>query len=123
MTHIGLEGLDPVFLVGRLKRSMGQARLKIRYRGKTYFFANQGNLELFELSPDRFLPQFDGFCAFQYALTGKRVAGDFKNSNVVGNKLYFYAKPYYASICRACPWILHWAALRYAKIHEEMEAA
>ncbi len=116
MTHIGLEGLDPVALIGHFKRSRGKASLKSRYRGKTYFFVNQANLEVFNLNPDRFLPQFDGHCAFHYALTGKLVAAELKNSNVVGDKLYFYAKPYYAAICKVCPWILAWAAARYAKI-------
>ena len=122
MNHIGFQGLDPVAFLGHFQRTLGRPQYKARYRGKTYFFLNQANLETFQISPERFLPQFEGLCPLTYALTGKWVSGLPDCPNVVGDKLYFHSKSYYGWICKIFPWLLKRAAGRYEHIDAQLAA-
>lgn len=122
MNHIGLNGLDPVAFLGHFQRTLGRPQFKHRYRGKTYFFLSQMNLEIFQHSPERFLPQFDGLCPLTYALTGKLLNGLADYPNVVGDKLYFHSRPHYAWICKLFPFLLRKAAGRYDRIIAELAA-
>lgn len=119
MIQVGMNGLDPIIFMGQWKRVMGKPKFKARHRGKLYFFASQANAELFEISPQRFLPQIDGYCPLTYALRGKKVLAPADFPSVVGDKLYFHSKPYYAWICKFCPFILSWAESRYEHISAE----
>lgn len=62
-----IAGYDPVayFTEGRaVKGTLGYA---LRWRAANWYFANQSNLDAFEMNPDAFAPQYGGFCA--YAMT------------------------------------------------------
>ncbi|MBX3171332.1 MAG: YHS domain-containing protein [Candidatus Eremiobacteraeota bacterium] len=119
MNHIGLNGLDPVAFLGHLKKQMGSPKFKKRYGAKTYFFSSQRNLEIFEINPERFLPQLEGMCPVAYALGGKRHPGNPDFCNVVGDKLYCYSKPVYRTLGRVFPWLLNRASQRYHYISAE----
>ena len=122
-SHIGLDGLDLVVLLGQRKQVFGRPQFKAFKRGQTYFFSSKENLDLFLATPDRFLPQLDGHCAMTYALTGKMVLGLPSASNTVSGKFYFYANPIYAKICQFFPAILEYAEARFGKIETKKLAA
>ncbi|MBN9414816.1 MAG: YHS domain-containing protein [Candidatus Eremiobacteraeota bacterium] len=113
MNHIGLNGLDPVAFLGHLKKQIGNPKFKKRYGAKTYFFSSQRNLEIFEINPERFLPQLEGMCPVAYALGGKRMPGDPDLAQVVGDKLYCYSKSSYRTLGRVFPWLVNRASKRY----------
>ena len=58
-----LLGHDPVayFTEGRPVR--GDARYKVALPGRTYYFANAEHADRFRRDPDKFEPQYGGFCA------------------------------------------------------------
>lgn len=115
--------MDPVVFLGQWKRVMGKPKYKARHRGKIYFFSSLENQQLFEISPERFLPQFDGFCPLTYALSKKKIIGSADFPNVIGDKLYFHSRPYYGWICKLLPFILSWAADRYEHISADIAEA
>ena len=45
------------------------------YKGVTYIFANEGNAETFAANPEKYLPEFGGFCAMGVA-KGKKIEVD-----------------------------------------------
>jgi YHS domain-containing protein len=62
-SNLMLRGDDPVgyFTVGMAMR--GRPELKVEHRGVIYRFANETNRRLFLASPEKYAPQFGGFCA------------------------------------------------------------
>lgn len=119
MNHIGFNGYDPVDFLGHFRKTMGKPQFKKRYRAKTYFFSNQHNLEIFELNPERFLPQLEGMCPVAYALGGKRQPGNPDLCTVVGDKLFCYSKSSYRTLGKVFPWLHRRASQRYHYIKAE----
>ena len=75
--------------------------------GTTYYFANSENLEAFKMAPNKYLPQFDGYCAFAVAKMNKKVPADPKTFRIDDGKLYLFyndfweGKPFNTIV----PWI------------------
>ncbi|TDK98171.1 MULTISPECIES: YHS domain-containing (seleno)protein [Mycobacterium] len=59
-----LDGFDPVAFVTDKKPVNGDPSITAEYRGALYMFASTANQETFNANPDRYAPQFGGFCAF-----------------------------------------------------------
>lgn len=88
-SNLMLRGNDPVayFIVG--KAVPGNAAIKVEHRGATYRFASEDNRRMFITSPERFVPQFGGFCTngMAYAVP---IAGDTDNFKIIDGKLYMF---------------------------------
>ena len=83
-----LQGNDPVayFTVG--KPTPGQASIKVEHEGVTYRFASEENRRLFIADPQRYVPQFGGFCTngLVYAIP----LGGGSQFKVIDGKLYMF---------------------------------
>jgi YHS domain-containing protein len=121
-TKVGMDGLDPVALLGQNRRVLGKPQHKATRRGQTYFFSSADNLHVFLGAPELYLPQFDGHCAMAYSLRGKMIEGLPSAANCINDKFYFFSNPWYAQLCRACPAILEWGHRRFDAI-EGVDAA
>lgn len=84
---LALRGYDPVAYFEEGKAVEGQASLQAVHAGATYQFSSEANQQAFEANPERFAPQFGGFCAFGVAL-GKKFDGDPQAWKIVDGKLY-----------------------------------
>lgn len=58
-----LAGNDPVSYHTGSKPLKGDPTINTVWDGGTYYFANAANRELFVKSPDKYAPQYGGFCA------------------------------------------------------------
>jgi YHS domain-containing protein len=84
---IGVKGYDPVayFVAGR--PIAGVDLYIYRWTGVTYRFASTEDREKFIADPDKYLPQYGGYCA--YAMSINRIADiDPSRWAIVNNKLY-----------------------------------
>lgn len=63
-SHIAIEGYDPVAFFTDAKPVKGSPSISATYQGAVYFFASEGHKQLFTVSPDKYVPQYGGFCAF-----------------------------------------------------------
>jgi len=61
---IALKGFDPVayFLDGKPRK--GDPGITSRYQGVVYEFANAANKAAFDKEPAKYVPEFNGYCAF-----------------------------------------------------------
>lgn len=60
---VAIQGFDPVaYQAGRA--AAGNAEWSTHFQGSRWHFSSPENLELFKKAPDRYAPQFGGFCAF-----------------------------------------------------------
>ncbi len=84
---LALRGYDPVSYFVHQEPQLGTADHSVQYQGATYRFASRENLRRFEQSPERYLPQYGGFCAYGVSV-GAKFDGDPLVWRVVDGKLY-----------------------------------
>lgn len=82
-----LDGYCVVCYISAGKAVKGVEEFSADHDGKTYYFVSQDALDAFKKSPEKFLPQYDGWCA--YGMTfGKKFPVDPTVFSVVDGKLY-----------------------------------
>ncbi|MEN9220902.1 MAG: YHS domain-containing (seleno)protein [Thermostichus sp. BF3_bins_97] len=64
---LALRGYDPVAYFIETKPVQGSPEHEWEWGGVTWRFANADNLERFQNNPERFAPQYGGFCAWAVA--------------------------------------------------------
>ena len=85
--HPALGGYCPVAYFKADHPLMGSAEFASVYEGKTYYLVNEGAKEMFEKNPSKYLPEYDGYCA--YGMTkGKKFPVDPTVYAIVDGKLY-----------------------------------
>ena len=84
---LALKGHDPVAYFTAGQPTKGQIQFSVSHRGATYWFATAANRDAFKANPDKFAPQYGGFCAMGVALD-KKLDGDPNAWKIVDNKLY-----------------------------------
>jgi YHS domain-containing protein len=83
----GVKGYDPVAYFTAGQPTPGVDQYTYRWKGVTYRFASAENLERFKANPEKYLPQYGGYCA--YAMSINRIADiDPSQWAVVDGKLY-----------------------------------
>jgi YHS domain-containing protein len=87
-----LAGNDPVAYFAAGKALPGRSDIKAEHRGLTYRFASDEDRRQFITNPERFVPQFGGFCAqaMAYAVP---IPADAQTFKIVDGKLYLFATP------------------------------
>jgi YHS domain-containing protein len=63
-----LNGYDPVAFFTDGKPVKGDPGLQYKYNDATYYFASQEHLRLFKENPEKYKPQFGGWCAYAVSL-------------------------------------------------------
>lgn len=61
---VALDGYDPVAYFTEDEATPGDPSISALYDGVTFYFASRDNRELFESSPELYLPQYGGWCAW-----------------------------------------------------------
>ena len=92
---LALAGYDPVayFPEGGSKAAKGSKKITATHRGVTYRFANEKNKKAFVSDPERFEPQYGGWCAWALADgKGSKVDPSPKYFTVENGKLYLFYK-------------------------------
>jgi hypothetical protein len=84
---VALRGYDPVayFLSGKPTR--GVETISASYGGARYLFATEADKKRFVKNPQKYIPQFGGFCSVGTA-NGQKVDTDPMTGEVVNGKLY-----------------------------------
>lgn len=88
-SRLMLRGHDPVAYFTRGKPTPGSPAIKAVHDGVTYRFATEEHRRQFVANPDRYVPQFGGFCAngMVYAIP---LGGGVENFKVIEGKLYTF---------------------------------
>lgn len=85
---LAIMGYDPVAYVTDRKAVKGSPDFAAEYGGSTFYFSTEVHREAFAKNPERFVPQYGGYCAYGMA-KGYKAAIDPDAFTVVGDKLYF----------------------------------
>jgi YHS domain-containing protein len=87
--HLLLFGFDTVGYFTDRKPIKGSPQIKRVYKGVTFRFASEEHKRLFDAAPEKYLPQFGGFCTngIVYAIPW---GGDADNFELIDGKLYMF---------------------------------
>lgn len=83
-----IRGYDAVAFFSENKPVKGQSNLSIEWKNATWYFATKQNLELFKADPEKYAPQYGGYCAFGMA-EGHKAPTQTETWTIIDNKLYF----------------------------------
>lgn len=89
---LAIHGYDPVAYFTEGQARVGKAAFTATYDGAAYRFVSQANKEKFGRSPERYAPQYGGYCAFGVSV-GAKFDGDPTLFRVVDGKLYLNLNP------------------------------
>ena len=82
-----IKGYDTVAYFTAGKALKGNESFTFQWHGMTWYFATKENRELFAATPEKYAPQYDGYCA--WAMTESRKAiTDPEVWKIVNDKLY-----------------------------------
>ncbi len=99
---VGAGGFDVVAYQSENAARPGSADMTAVHDGVTYRFASAGNRDRFSENPEKYLPQFGGYCAYAVS-QGATAPADPEVWNVVDGKLYLNYSPDVRSIWRKDP--------------------
>lgn len=89
---LALRGYDAVAYFADGKPQLGTVQHAVLHNGAIYWFASDAHRKMFEASPDKYLPQYGGFCAFGVTQQTK-FDGDPLLWNIHAGKLYLNVTP------------------------------
>jgi YHS domain-containing protein len=90
--RIALKGYDPVAYFTDERATIGDPQYQYEWDGAVYHFASVQHLALFRSDPDRYLPQYNNWCAASVA-KGEKVYGNPEWWLVVDGRLYLFGRP------------------------------
>ncbi len=87
---LAIDGYDPVAYFTEKRPVQGMATISRDWDEKRYLFASAKHRDLFAANPERYEPQFSGWCAGG-VFAGKKVKADPTSWRIVNGKLYVFS--------------------------------
>ena len=89
---LAINGYDTVayFTAGRAQK--GSASFAHQWRNRTWYFSTKENLDKFSVGPEKYAPQYGGYCAWAMA-EARRAETDPEVWKIVNGKLYLNCSP------------------------------
>ena len=84
---LAIDGYDPVAYFAEQKPMKGSAQFRVEFEGSTFQFASAAHRDIFAANPEKYVPQYGGYCAYGMA-KGYKASIDPVAFTVVGDKLY-----------------------------------
>lgn len=87
---VAIKGYDPVayFTIGKAEK--GKPAFSSSYHGVNYHFANAGDLNSFQANPEKYEPQYGGWCAYAMGHDGSKVEVDPETFKIIDGKLFLF---------------------------------
>ncbi|OEE13217.1 YHS domain-containing (seleno)protein [Vibrio cyclitrophicus] len=83
-----LDGYDTVAYFTSGKPVEGSQKFSTEYKGADWYFSSEKNLTLFVNNPEKYAPQYGGYCAWAVSAKSDFAPGDPHQWTIVDNKLY-----------------------------------
>ena len=87
---LAIQGFDPVTYFTLNKAVKGNKDVLLMERGVVYYFSNNENRELFKKNPEKYAPEYGGWCAYAMGSKGEKVSIDPGTFKIVNNRLYLF---------------------------------
>lgn len=86
-SNVAVGGYDPVAYFTDNKPVKGDSRFSTEYQGAQWHFASAANRDRFIAAPERYAPQYGGYCAWAVS-EGSTASADPRLWKIVEGKLY-----------------------------------
>lgn len=83
-------GYDPVAYFTMGEALQGSKDISTEWLGGKWYFVNQQHRDMFVADPDKYMPQYGGYCSATYTFG---VDADPRSWQIVDNKLYLFYNP------------------------------
>ncbi|MEZ0486360.1 YHS domain-containing (seleno)protein [Fibrella aquatica] len=87
---LAIQGYDPVAYFSQKKAVKGIASQSYSIKNVTYRFSTVANLKAFQEHPERYEPQYGGWCAYAMGAAGEKVEVDPETFKIVDGKLFLF---------------------------------
>lgn len=85
--NIAIQGYDPV---SYFEGKPTEGNIKFGYKGVTYLFVSQANLNTFKANAEKYEPAYGGWCAYAMGATGEKVKVDPETYKIKDGRLYLF---------------------------------
>ena len=88
---VALQGYDPVGYFTQKKAIKGKKEFALNVMGVNYWFSTDANRKTFMKDYKKYEPQYGGWCALEFATTGKKIKPNPESFKISGGKLYLFS--------------------------------
>ncbi|MBI1225684.1 MAG: YHS domain-containing protein [Bacteroidetes bacterium] len=92
---LALNGYDAVSYFNGNKPQKGKSNIQVTSEGATYYFSNEKNKATFLQNPDKYKPQYGGWCAYAMGASGEKVEVDPNTYKLINGKLYLFYNAFF----------------------------
>lgn len=89
--NLALSGYDLIEYYNH-KAIEGNSKFESTHQGARYLFRTQKNKLLFEKNPEKYIPQYGGWCAYAMGYSGEKVSINPESFSIENGKLYLFYK-------------------------------
>ena len=90
-----VEGYDPVGYLLDNKAEVGKAEFAVAYKGATFRFVSRAHADLFKKEPEKYAPQYGGYCAYAVGDHNEKVEVDPETFQVKDGKVFLFYNKYF----------------------------
>jgi YHS domain-containing protein len=87
--NLAIQGFDPVSYFSNDPRK-GNSKYQSTFNTATYYFVSEENRRKFTNNPQKYEPEYGGWCAFAMGNDGTKVKVDPETFKIVDGKLYLF---------------------------------
>jgi hypothetical protein len=85
---VAIRGYDPVAFFTLGEPVLGDSMISYIWKEATWNFSTKSNMEMFKADPEKFAPQYGGYCAYGTA-DGHKAPTEIDTWTVINGRLYF----------------------------------
>jgi YHS domain-containing protein len=86
-SSVAINGYDPVAYFTQNKTVKGVSEFSYEWKGTNWLFSSKTDMDLFSSDPEKYEPQYGGYCAYGCS-KGKKATTDPQAWTIVDGKLY-----------------------------------
>ena len=103
---LAIGGYDVVAYHTTNSATRGHKRFSLKHKGDMFYFSSAENRKLFKSNPNKFLPKYDGYCAFAVAKMNKKVPPNPETFKIYNGKLLLFYNDFWegAPFNTIVPW-------------------
>jgi len=87
VNNLAIKGYDTVAYFNAGKAVKGNESFAFKWHGMTWYFSTRENRDLFAANPEKYAPQYDGYCSWAMA-EARKAQTDPEEWKIVDGKLY-----------------------------------
>ncbi|OIN57501.1 YHS domain-containing (seleno)protein [Arsenicibacter rosenii] len=87
---LAIQGYDPVAYFTQRRAVKGSPAYSFSFKNVLYHFSSPATLKAFKTTPERYEPEYGGWCAYAMGDSGDKVEIDPETFKIIDGKLYLF---------------------------------